>query len=37
VSPADWAIAAGAVALIAVINWFFLGNKRGRVAKTSAK
>lgn len=31
-SPADWAVAAGAVALIVVINWFFLGKKRSAVA-----
>ena len=26
-TPLDWAVAAGAVALIALVNWFFLGSK----------
>lgn len=35
-SPLDWAIAAGAVALIAFVNWFFLGKKSRPVAATAA-
>src|SRR4051812_37846748 len=27
-SGLDWGIAAGAIALIAFVNWFFLGSKR---------
>ena len=30
-SAFDWAIAIGAVALIALINWFFLGKRRAAV------
>ena len=30
-TPLDWAIAIGAIALIALVNWFFLGSK-GRPA-----
>ena len=26
-TPLDWAVAAGALALIALVNWFFLGSK----------
>jgi plastocyanin domain-containing protein len=31
----DWAVAGGAIALIAFVNWFFLGNK-GRPAVAAA-
>ena len=34
-TPLDWAIAAGALALIAFVNWFFLGS-RGTVAVAAA-
>jgi plastocyanin domain-containing protein len=35
-SPADWGIAVSALALIAVINWYFLGKKRTAVAAAAA-
>ena len=28
-SPSDWMLVIGAVALIAVVNWYFLGDKGG--------
>ena len=31
-SPADWGIAAGAIALIVLVNWYFLGKKQAAVA-----
>lgn len=31
-SPADWGIAAAAIGLIALVNWFFLGKKDAPVA-----
>jgi Cu+-exporting ATPase len=34
-SPLDWAIAASAVALIALTNWYFLGPKKAAVATAS--
>ena len=34
-SPQDWVIAIAAVALIALINWFFLGRRRAVVAAPS--
>ena len=34
-SAADWTIALGAVALIAVINWFFLGPRRAAVVRAA--
>lgn len=34
-SPADWAIAAAAVVLIALTNWYFLGPKRTTVVAAS--
>ncbi len=35
-SPLDWAIAVAAIALIALVNWFFLGNKGTPVVATAA-
>lgn len=35
-SPIDWAIAAGAIALIVAVNWFFLGKKPRAVAVNAA-
>lgn len=35
-SPLDWAIAASALALIAFVNWFFLGSKGTAVVATAA-
>ena len=35
-SPLDWAIAAAAIALIALVNWFFLGNKGAPVVVAAA-
>ena len=35
-SPADWGIALAAVALIVLINWYFLGKKRAAVATAAA-
>ena len=35
-SPLDWAIAIGAIALIAFVNWFFLGSKGATVAAAAA-
>jgi Cu+-exporting ATPase len=35
-TPLDWSIAAGAAMLIAFVNWFFLGPRRGVVATSAA-
>ena len=35
-TPLDWTIAAGAIALIAFVNWFFLAAKGTAVAATAA-
>ncbi len=35
-SPLDWAIAVAAIALIAFVNWFFLGAKGAPVAISAA-
>lgn len=35
-SPLDWAIAASAVVLIAIVNWFFLGRRSAAVAVAAA-
>ena len=35
-TPLDWGVAATAVALIFLINWYFLGPKRAAVASASA-
>lgn len=35
-APLDWGIAITAVALIALVNWFFLGRKRPAVATAAA-
>ena len=34
-TPLDWAIAAGAVILIALTNWYFLGSRRAATATAS--
>ena len=34
--PADWGIALAALALIVLINWFFLGKRRAAVATAAA-
>jgi plastocyanin domain-containing protein len=36
-TPADWAIAIAAIALIAFVNWFFLGPKGGAVVASAAQ
>ena len=35
-TPLDWAIAASAVALIAFVNWFFLGPRKAVAAAAAA-
>ena len=35
-TPMDWAIAAAAVLLIALVNWFFLGPRKAAVATAAA-
>jgi len=35
-TPLDWAIAASAIALIAFVNWFFLGSKGTAVVAAAA-
>ena len=35
-SPADWGIAVTAIALIALVNWYFLGKKQAAVAVVSS-
>jgi plastocyanin domain-containing protein len=35
-TPFDWAVAIGAVALIAFVNWFFLGKKEKPVTVSAA-
>lgn len=35
-TPLDWTIALGAVALIVLINWYFLGRRTAAVATASA-
>jgi plastocyanin domain-containing protein len=35
-TPFEWAVALGAVALIAVVNWFFLGKKEKPVTASAA-
>ena len=36
-SPLDWAIALAAIALIAFVNWFFLGDKGAPVVAAAAR
>lgn len=36
-TPIDWSIAAAALALIAAVNWFFLGSKGTAVAAAAAQ
>ena len=35
-TPLDWAIAAGALLLIGIVNWFFLGKKSPTTVATAA-